>query len=59
MFSNSAVPAIISAVIWILISAFTGGPAEFVILGGLLCGLVVFVLGYSIRRVVLHRHRSV
>ena len=46
--------AIISAVIWIVISAFTGGPAAFVILGAILCGLVVFVVGYSIRRVAIH-----
>jgi hypothetical protein len=47
--------ATISALIWIVISAFTGAPASFVILGAILCGFVVFVVGYSIRRVAIHR----
>jgi hypothetical protein len=54
MLSSSGLSAIISAVIWIVISAFTGGPAAFVILGAILCGLVVFVVGYSVRRVATH-----
>jgi len=53
--SSSAASAAISAVIWIVISAFTGSPAAFVIFGAILCGLVVFVVGYSIRRVAIHR----
>jgi VIT1/CCC1 family predicted Fe2+/Mn2+ transporter len=53
--SSSGVSATISALIWIAISAFTGDPAAFVILGAILCGLVVFVVGYSIRRVAVHR----
>jgi hypothetical protein len=55
MLSSSALSATISAVIWIVISALTGGPAAFVILGAILCGLVVFVVGYTIRRVAIHR----
>jgi hypothetical protein len=55
MLSSSSLSATISAVIWIVISAFTGAPAAFVILGAILCGLVVFVVGYSIRRVAIHR----
>jgi hypothetical protein len=53
--SSSAASAAISAVTWIVISAFTGSPAAFVIFGAILCGLVVFVVGYSIRRVAIHR----
>ena len=53
--SSSAASAAVSAVIWIVISAFTGSPAAFVIFGAILCGLVVFVVGYSIRRVAIHR----
>lgn len=55
MISSSALSAAISAVIWIVISVVTGGSAAFVIVGGLLCALVVFVVGYSFRRLVLHR----
>ncbi|MHB8233472.1 MAG: hypothetical protein ACYDHT_02345 [Solirubrobacteraceae bacterium] len=55
MFSSSALSATISALIWILISALTGGGPAFVILGAVACGLVVFVLGYSIRQVVIRR----
>lgn len=55
MLSSSALSAAISAVIWLMISAFTGGPAAFVILGAILCGFVVFVVGYGIRRVAIHR----
>jgi hypothetical protein len=54
MFSSSAISAAISAVIWIVISVLTGAPAALVILGAILCGLVVFVVGYSIRRVAIH-----
>jgi hypothetical protein len=54
MLSSSALAATISAAIWIVISMLTGGPAAFVILGAILCGLVVFVVGYSIRRVAIH-----
>ena len=55
MLSSSALSAAISAVIWIVISALTGGSAAFVILGAILCALVVFGVGYSIRRVAIHR----
>jgi hypothetical protein len=53
--SVSGVSAAISAMIWIVISAFTGSSTAFVILGAILCGFVVFVVGYSIRRVAIHR----
>jgi hypothetical protein len=52
--SNGGLSATISAVIWIVISAFTGAPATFVILGAIICGLVVFLVGYGIRRVAIH-----
>jgi hypothetical protein len=55
MLSSSALSATISAVIWIVISALTGGPAAFAIIGAILCGFVVFVVGYLIRRVAIHR----
>jgi hypothetical protein len=55
MLSSSALSATISAVIWIVISAVTGGSVAFVIVGAILCGLVVFVIGYSLRRLLIHR----
>lgn len=55
MLSSSALSAAVSAVIWVVISVLTGGGAAFVILGAIACGLVVFVIGYSIRRMVIRR----
>jgi hypothetical protein len=55
MLASSALSATIAAAIWIVISALTGGPAAFVILGAILCGLVVFVVGLFFRRVAIRR----
>ncbi|MGH2844134.1 MAG: hypothetical protein ACRDKL_11215 [Solirubrobacteraceae bacterium] len=52
--SNIAIPAVIAAGIWVVVSALTSGPAVFVVVGGVLCGLVTFVIGSGIRRVALH-----
>jgi len=53
--SSSALSAAVSAAIWIVISALTGGGIVFVILGAVACGLVVFVIGYSLRQTAIRR----
>ncbi len=58
MVSSSLLSAAISAVIWIVISLATGASALFAIGGGIACGVVVFVIGYGVRRLVLARRRS-
>jgi hypothetical protein len=51
---SPALVAAISAAIWVVISALTAGPPAFAIVGGVLCGMVVFVIGHTIRRASLH-----
>jgi hypothetical protein len=47
----------ISALIWLVISLATGGSALFSVGGAIVCGLVVFLIGYAFRLVV-SRSRS-
>ena len=46
-----------AAVIWIVITLVTGGSASFAFIGGILCGLVVFAIGYLFRRFVFKGNR--
>jgi hypothetical protein len=55
---SSLVSAAIAALLWIIISFATGGTALFSLGGGILCGVVVFIIGYSIRRLVLDRRKA-
>ncbi|HEX3874695.1 MAG TPA: hypothetical protein VHW26_11155 [Solirubrobacteraceae bacterium] len=57
MASTSLVSAGISALIWLVISLATGGSALFSVGGAIVCGLVVFLIGYAFRLVV-SRSRS-
>jgi hypothetical protein len=52
---STLLSAAIAAVIWIVISFATGGSVLFSLGGGIACGVVVFVIGYGIRRLVLAR----
>jgi hypothetical protein len=54
---SSLLSAIIAAAIWIIISFATGGTVLFSLGGGLLIGVIVFVVGYSFRRLVWERRR--
>jgi len=54
---SSLLSAAISAVIWIVISFATGGSVLFSLGGGIACGVVVFIIGYSLRRLFLARRR--
>jgi NhaP-type Na+/H+ or K+/H+ antiporter len=49
---------VIAAVIWIVISFATGGKVLFSLGGGILLGVVVFIVGYSFRRLFLARHKT-
>jgi len=55
----SALAASISAAIWIIISFATGGTVLFSLGGGILLGIVAFIVGYAFRRLVLDRRRPV
>jgi hypothetical protein len=54
---SALLPAAIAALIWIVISFATGGSVLFSLGGGVVCGVVVFVIGYGIRRLVLARRK--
>jgi hypothetical protein len=41
-----------------IISFAIGGPVPFSLGGGILCGVVVFIIGYGFRRLVLDRHKA-
>jgi hypothetical protein len=53
LFSASA-----CALIWIIISFATGGTALFSLGGGIALGVIVYVIGYAIRRLVLDRGKA-
>jgi hypothetical protein len=52
---NALLYAVICAALWIAISFVTGGPALFSLGGGILVGVIVFVIGYGLRRLVFDR----
>jgi hypothetical protein len=50
---SALLPAAIAAALWIGISSATGAPALFSLGGGILIGVIVFVIGCGIRRLIL------
>jgi hypothetical protein len=44
-------PAVICAVLWIAISYATGGSTLFALGGGILVGVIAFLIGYGIRQI--------
>lgn len=54
---SSLLSASIAAVLWIVISFATGGTALFSVGGGVLVGVIVFIIGYGFRRLVLDRRK--
>jgi len=52
---SSLISAVIAAALWIIISFATGGPVVFSLVGGIACGVVVFIIGYAIRLVIGRR----
>jgi hypothetical protein len=55
----SALSALICAVLWIIISFATGGTVLFSLGGGILLGVIVFIVGYAFRRLVFDRRKPV
>ena len=55
---NSLLSAVIGTVIWIVITFATGGKATFALVGGILCGIVIFIIGYAFRRLFFQRHKQ-
>jgi hypothetical protein len=49
--------AVICAALWIAISYATGGPARFSLRGGILIGMIAFIVGYGLRRLIFDRRR--
>jgi hypothetical protein len=52
---NALLPAVICAALWIAISYATGGPALFSLGGGILIGVIAFIIGYGLRRLIIDR----
>ena len=50
--------AVICAVLWIAISYLTGGSTLFSLGGGILIGVIVFIIGYGLRRLISDRRRQ-
>jgi hypothetical protein len=44
-------------VLWIAISYATGGSTGFSLGGGILVGVIAFIIGYGLRRLVFDRRR--
>jgi hypothetical protein len=49
--------AVIAAALWIAISHATGAPIPFSLGGGILTGVIVFIIGYGLRRLIFDRRR--
>jgi hypothetical protein len=58
-FGSILVPAVICALIWIVISFATGGSALFSLGGGIGVGLLAFIVGYAFRRLFMGRRGPV
>jgi hypothetical protein len=54
---RALLPAVICAALWIAISYGTGGPTLFS-LGGILIGVIVFIIGYGLRRLIFDHPRT-
>jgi hypothetical protein len=53
---SALLPAVICAALWITISYATGAPTLFSLGGGILVGVIVFIIGYGLRRQIFdHR----
>jgi hypothetical protein len=50
---STLLSAVIAALLWIVISFATGGTVFFSLGGGILLGVIVFIVGYGFRRLVL------
>jgi lipopolysaccharide export LptBFGC system permease protein LptF len=54
---SALLPAVICAALWIAISYATGGSTLFSLGGGVLIGVIVFIIGYGLRQQIFDRRR--
>jgi hypothetical protein len=54
---SALLSAVVCAALWIAISYATGAPTLFSLGGGILIGVIVFVIGYGLRRLIFDRRR--
>jgi hypothetical protein len=54
---SALLSAAIAAALWIAISYATGGRTLFSLGGGILIGVIVFIIGYGLRRLIFDRRR--
>jgi hypothetical protein len=54
-FGSALLSAVIAAALWIAISYATGGSTLFSLGGGILIGVIVFIIGYGLRRLIFDR----
>ena len=52
---SALLSAVIAAALWIAISYATGGRTPFSLGGGILIGVIVFIIGYGVRRLIFDR----
>jgi hypothetical protein len=52
---SSLLSAALAALLWIVISFATGGTVLFSLGGGIALGVIVFIVGYGLRRLVFDR----
>jgi hypothetical protein len=54
---SALLPAVICTVLWIAISYATGESTLFSLGGGILIGVIVFIIGYGLRRLIFDHRR--
>ena len=54
---SALLPSVICAALWITISYATGAPTLFSLGGGILVGVIVFIIGYGLRRQIFDHGR--
>jgi hypothetical protein len=54
---SALLPAVICTVLWIAISYAVGGSTLFFFGGGILIGVIVFIIGYGLRRLIFDHRR--
>jgi hypothetical protein len=54
---SALLSAVVCAALWVAISYATGGPTPFSLGGGILLGVIVFVIGYGLRQLISDRRR--
>jgi len=54
---SALLSAVICGALWIAISYATGGPTRFSLGGGIVIGVIVFIIGYGLRQVIFGHRR--